>query len=194
MPKKKAPAFDLISATLGLAAQNGYSNLTFEMIGEATGSDVDKISSRYDTPNDIVLEAFRTGHKRMETKIREEVSGDISAHLALIFDGLLEDISPWGTELYFNMLLQATEDEVLREMVKRSSERMQFAVKAFLLHMVSMSIIEELPQVDKVIEELVASFIESIADTASGKKMEDIRKNWIPAVPRGCSNPRRRPT
>jgi hypothetical protein len=68
------------------------------------------------------------------------------------------------------------------EIIKRSSRNVNFAVKAYLAQMVSLSIIEEVDEVEKVNEEMVTSFIQLLAGTMEGKKLPAIKKAWVSKV------------
>ena len=65
------------------------------------------------------------------------------------------------------------------EIVKRQSGKVNFAVKAFLMDMVGRSIVEEIEGVEKVNQELVATFVEHLAQLLEGKSLPAVRKGWV---------------
>lgn len=184
MPAAKKPAAkkrdaDVVPAALRLIAQKGYGSITLAEIAKAAGADLASVKKHYDDKDEVLHEAFKRGQRGMELKLREIVTGDLDAHLGLLYDGLCEAIAPWGPELYLGMLYQATEDRPLREAVRRSAEGMNFAVKAYLAQMVAMAIVQEIQGVEKVNRELVSTFMEGLAGLLENRKSADIRKAWV---------------
>jgi len=167
-----------VPAALRLIAERGFSSLTLKDVADASGIGVDALRSRYDDVGDILQEAFRSGQKAMEADLRKIRKGGLEAHMSALHSGLLKGIGPWGPELYLGMLSQAMSDAVLRDAVRRSSEKINFAVKAYLAQMVALSIIEAVENVEAVNRELVASFMESLAPLAQGVPAKDVRKEW----------------
>lgn len=180
---KKPPAnkkdVDVIPAALRLIAHKGYTKITLAEIARAAGADLASVKKRYEDKDEVLHEAFKRGQRGMELKLRQQVTGDLGAHLGNIYDGLWESIAPWGPELYLGMLYQATEDRPLLEAVRKASEGMNFAVKAYLAQMVAVSIVEEVQGVEKVNRELVSTFVEGLAGVLEGRKPADIKRAWI---------------
>jgi AcrR family transcriptional regulator len=151
-------------------------------IAKATGWPVPVLKKAYPSKEELLIAAFRFGQKRMETNLRQVIGGSLEDHVGLMFDSILEGLAPFGPEVHLNLIFQATSDKVLMEIIKRSSRNVNFAVKAYLAQMVSLSIIEEVDEVEKVNEEMVTSFIQLLAGTMEGKKLPAIKKAWVSKV------------
>ncbi len=169
----------IVDTALVLFAERGLSNVDMNDISEKSGIPVDDILAYYDIPGDILHETFKKGQRRMEEILREPVMGNMNNYMEVMFDGLEAVISPWGPELYYNALYQATKDKVLKDAFLRSSRSMGFAVKSFLAQMVAMSIIDEIENVEKVNNDLVTSFIEYLAGCLEGVSIRDIKTKWV---------------
>ena len=176
--KKKDLASELISAALPLFSEKG-STVTMDEIAAHAGVDVKAARERFEDPVDILHEAYRRGYSQMEKRLREPIMGTLEDHMGVLFDGMMLSISAFGPENYLRIVHRATEDRVILEIVKRQSSKVNFAVKAFLVDMVSMSIIEEVEGVEKVNQELVASFVEHLAMLLEGKKLPAVKKAWV---------------
>jgi AcrR family transcriptional regulator len=178
-PAAKKKAVDVVPAALQLIAQKGYSKITLAEIAKSAGADLASVKERYEDKDEVLHEAFKRGQRGMERKLRQQVTGDLGDHLGTLFDGFMEAVAPWGPELYMGMLYQATEDRALYEAVRKASEGMNFAVKAYLAQMVAMAIVEEIQGVERVNREMVSTFMEYLAGVLEGKKLADIRKAWV---------------
>jgi AcrR family transcriptional regulator len=180
--KKKDDPQVILQAALSIFAQKGFANTAMTDIAKAVGRPVAEIRKQFPTKEELLIAAFRTGQKKMETNLRQVIGGDLEDHIALMFDSILLGLMPFGPEIHLNLTLQATEDKVLMEIIKRSSRSVNFAVKAYLSQMVSLSIMEPVDEVEKVNDEMVASFIPCIAGVLEGKKLPDIKKAWVANV------------
>ncbi len=169
----------IVNAALELFAEKGLSNVDMSDISEKSGISLDDISAYYEIPGDILHETFKKGQRRMEEIFRDPVMGNMENYMEVMFDGLEASISPWGPELYFSALYQATKDKALKDAFLRSSRSMGFAVKSFLAQMVAMSIIDEVENVEKVNNDLVTSFIENMAGALEGISIGDIKSKWV---------------
>lgn len=179
MPPAKKKGTDVIPAALGLIARKGCANTTLAEIARTAGVDLSAVRNRYENTGEVLHEAFKRGQRGMELKLRQQVTGDLGAHVGLLYDGLEEAVAPWGAELYLGMLRQATEDLLLRETVRKASEGLNFAVKAYLAQLVAMGIVEEVPEVEKVNRELVATFVEGLAGVLEGREPAGIKNAWV---------------
>lgn len=181
--KKKAdPSTKIIKPAIELFASKGFSKVTLEDIAEASGVPVAEVSAKYPTKEELLIAAFRTGQKKMEARYRSVLTGDLDSHIELMFEGIMEGLMPFGPQAHLNLILQATKDKTLMEIIKRSSRNVNFAIKAYLMQMVSLSIIDEIEGVEKVNENMVASFVEGMASTLEGKKVPAIKKAWVQNV------------
>ncbi|WP_400259726.1 TetR family transcriptional regulator [Candidatus Methanomassiliicoccus intestinalis] len=169
----------IIAAASALFAEKGLTNVELAEIAQRAKVPLPEVLELYEIPGDILQEALKVGQRRMEELYREPVMGSMDSHLAVMFDGLMAAISPWGPESYFNLLYQATKDKVLKDAMVRSSRSMGFAVKSFLAQMVAMSIVEEIANVERVINNLVSSFIEGLATYLEGNSIENIKSKWV---------------
>lgn len=169
----------IVDAALELFAEKGLSNVGMNDISERSGIPLDDILAHYEIPGDILYEAFKKGQRKMEEIFREPVMGNMDNYMEVMFDGLEAAVSPWGPELYFNALYQATKDKVLKDAFSRSSRNMGFAVKSFLAQMVAMSIVDEIENVEKVNNDLVTSFIENMASCLEGTSISDVKSKWV---------------
>jgi AcrR family transcriptional regulator len=181
--KKKAdPSTKIIKPAMELFADKGFSKVTLEDIAEASGVPLAEVSARYPTKEELLIAAFRIGQKKMEERFRKIQTGDLTSHVEEMFDGIMEGLMPFGSQVHLKIILQATQDKTLAEIIKRSSKNVNFAIKAYLMHMVSLSIIDEVEGVEKVNENMVTSFIEGMASTLQGKKVSVIKKAWVANV------------
>ncbi len=176
---KKVQPSTILKNAMTLFAEKGFSNVTMAQIAKASGVTAAELRSHYESREDVLIAAFRSGHRKMEERLRMIISGDLDAHLGEMFDACLDGLMPYGPELHLNLLLQATKDRTLMEIVRRTSRNVNFAVKAYLAQMVSLSIIEEVKEVEKVNEELVTSLVEGVAGVLEGKKISAIKKAWV---------------
>jgi AcrR family transcriptional regulator len=176
--KKKDLSSELISASLPLFAEKG-TTLTMEEIAAKAGVDAAAARERFEDPVDILHEAYRRGYSQMERLLREPITGSLEDHMGVLFDGMMLSIDAFGPENYLGIVYRATGDRVLLEIVKRQSGKVNFAVKAFMVDMVTRSIIEEVEEVEKVNQELVASFVEHLAMLLEGKKLPAVRRSWV---------------
>lgn len=181
MPRAKSKDISagIISATVSLVSQESYSDVTLERIADVAGQDITDVRKVYETKEEVLHDAYRRGQKDMETRLREPITGDLNAHLEVLFDALMDSIKCWGPEQYMGMLYWATKDPALQEMVMKATGRVNFAVKAFLAEMVALRIVEQVDQVERVNREFVSSFIEGLAGTLEGKKVPAIKKAWV---------------
>ena len=180
--KKKDDSQEILKAALSVFVQKGFANTTMADIAKATGRPVAEIRARFPTKEELLIAAFRSGQKKMETNLRQVIGGDMDDHIALMFDAILEGLMPFGPEIHLNLTLQATKHKVLMEIVKRTSRNVNFAIKAYLSQMVSLSIMEPVDEVEKVNDEMVASFIPYMAGILEGKKLPAIKKEWVASV------------
>lgn len=169
----------IVDAALELFAERGLSNVGMNDISERSGIPLDDILAHYEIPGDILYETFKKGQRKMEEIFREPVMGNMDNYMEVMFDGLEAAMSPWGPELYFNALYQATKDKVLKDAFSRSSKNMGFAVKSFLAQMVAMSIVDEIENVERVNNNLVTSFIENMASCLEGASISDVKSKWV---------------
>lgn len=177
--KKKVDTSKVLSNAISEFAERGFSKVTMTQIAKASGMTVAELRSRYETKEELLIAAFRVGHKQMESRLRTTTTGDLRSHLEEIFDACLDGLMPFGPEVHLKLLLQATEDRNLKEIVRRTSRNVNYAVKAYLSQMVSMSIIDEIKEVEKVNDEMVAGLVEGVAGVLEGKKLTDIKKAWV---------------
>ncbi len=177
--KKKVQPSTILKTAMTLFMEKGFSHVTMAQIAKASGTTVAELRSHYETKEELLIAAFRVGHKRMDERLRLIISGDLDAHLSEMFDACLDGLMPYGPELHLNLLLQATKDKVLMEIVRRSSRTVNFAIKAYLAQMVSLSIIDEVKEVEKVNEELVTSLVEGVAGVLEGRELGEIKKSWV---------------
>jgi AcrR family transcriptional regulator len=177
--KKKVQPSTILKTAMTLFTEKGFSQVTMAQVAKASGVTVAEVRSLYETKEELLIAAFRVGHRRMEERLRLIISGDLDAHLSEMFDACLDGLMPYGPEMHLNLLLQATKDRTLMEIVRRTSRNVNFAIKAYLAQMVSLSIIDEVKEVEKVNEQLVTSLVEGIAGVLEGKKLDGIKKTWI---------------
>ncbi|NLI73652.1 MAG: TetR/AcrR family transcriptional regulator [Euryarchaeota archaeon] len=168
----------MISAALPLFAEKGM-KVTAEDIANRSGLDTSLIKDRFEDPVDILHHAYRLGQKDMERLFRTPIDGTLEEYIGVLFDGMMLNIKHFGPQTYLGVVYRATEDKVLLEVVKRQSVTLNFAVKAFLMDMVSNSIIESVEGVERVNQELVATFVEHLAKLLEGMELSDVRKAWI---------------
>ena len=180
--KKKDDSQEILKAALSVFVQKGFANTTMADIAKATGRPVAEIRAKYPSKEELLIAAFRSGQKKMETNLRQVIGGDLEDHVALMFDSILMGLMPFGPEIHLNLTLQATKDKILMEIVKRTSRNVNFAIKAYLAQMVSLSIMEPLDEVEKVNDEMVASVIPYMASILEGKKLPAIKKEWVASV------------
>jgi AcrR family transcriptional regulator len=180
--KKKTDPSKIIKPAMELFASKGFSKVTMADIAKATGLPAAEVTRLYPTKEELLIAAFRIGQKKMEERFRMVQTGDLTAHVSELFDGIMDGLMPFGPELHLSLIYQATEDKILVEIIKRSSKNVNFAVKAYLMQMVNDSIIDGVEGVEKVNEEMVASFIESAASLLQGKKLPAIKKAWVAKV------------
>lgn len=176
--KKKDLDAELISAALPLFAEKGV-NVTMEEIAAQAGVDVSAAKERFEDPVDMLHEAFRRGYTEMEKLFRKPITGTLEQHMEVLFDGMMLNIKSFGPEAYLKIVYRATQDRIMLEIVKRQSGKVNFAVKAFLMDMVGRSIVEEIEGVEKVNQELVATFVEHLAQLLEGKSLPAVRKGWV---------------
>lgn len=176
--KKKDLDSQLISAALPLFAEKGM-KVTMEEIAAQAGADVSAARERFEDPVDILHEAYRRGQSDMERLFRKTITGTLEEHMGVLFDGMMLSIKSFGPQTYLEIVYQATKDTVLMEVVKRQSGKVNFAVKAFLMDMVGRSIIEGVEGVEKVNQELVATFVEHLAQLLEGKKLPAVKRAWV---------------
>lgn len=176
--KKKDLDSELISAALPLFAEKGM-KVTMEEISAQASVDVSVARERFEDPVDMLHEAYRRGQSDMERLFRKPITGTLEEHMGVLFDGLMMSIKSFGPQTYLQIVYQATRDKVLLEIVKRQSGRVNFAVKAFLMDMVGRSIIEGVEGVEKVNQELVATFVEHLAQVLEGKKLPAVKRAWV---------------
>jgi len=177
-PAKKDPTAAILNAALPLIAERGLS-VTIEDVAASAGMEPAAVRERFEEPVDALHEAFRRGQKDMEKLYRTPVMGDLNAHMEVLFDGMMLTVRPFGPETYLGIVYRATYDPVLREIIRRESGKLGFAVKAFMAEMVAMAIVEHIDQVERVNQALVSSFIEHLALVLEGKKLPAIRKAWV---------------
>ncbi|OPY27068.1 MAG: HTH-type transcriptional regulator BetI [Methanomassiliicoccales archaeon PtaU1.Bin030] len=177
--KKKVQPSTFLRTAMTLFTEKGFSQVTMAQVAKASGVTVAELRSHYETKEELLIAAFRTGHRRMEERLRTIISGDLDAHIGQMFDACLDGLMPFGPEIHLNLLLQATKDRTLMEIVRRTSRNVNFAIKAYLAQMVSLSIIDEVKEVEKVNEELVTSLVENVAGVMEGKDLAEIKKAWI---------------
>lgn len=177
-PAKKDPTVTILDAALPLIAERGL-DLTIEDIAARAGMPPAAVRERFEDPVDALHEAYRRGQKEMEKLYRTPVTGDLDAHMGVLFDGMMLSIRPFGPEIFLGIVYRATTDKVLREVVRRQSGTLGFAVKAFMAEMVAMAIVDHIDQVERINQDLVSSFIEHLAMVMEGKKVPDIRKAWV---------------
>jgi AcrR family transcriptional regulator len=180
--KKKDDSQEILKAALSVFAQKGFAKTSMADIAKAAGRPVAEITKKYPSKEDLLIAAFKSGQKKMETNLRKVISGDLEDHIALMFDSILDGLMPFGPEIHLNLTLQATKDPILMEIVKRSSRTVNFAVKAYLTQMVSLSIMDPVDEVEKVNDEMVSSFIPYMAGILEGKKLPAIKKAWVASV------------
>jgi AcrR family transcriptional regulator len=180
--KKKADPTKIIKPAMELFASKGFSKVTLEDIAKASGLTVTEVRTVYSTREEVLIAAFRTGQNKMEARFRVVHTGDLNAHIEEMFEGIMEGLMPFGPQIHLNIIFQATEDRTLMEIVRRSSKNVNFGIKAYLMQMVSLSIIDEVEGVEKVNENMVTSFIENMATMLQGKKLPAIKKAWIGGV------------
>lgn len=180
--KKKTDPSKMIEPAMELFASKGFSKVTMADIAKASGLPEAEITKLYSTKEELLIAAFRIGQRKMEERFRTVQKGDLIAHVGEMFEGIKDGLMPFGPELHLNLIYQATKDKVLVEIIKRSSKNVNFAVKAYLMQMVNDSIIDGVEGVEKVNEEMVTSFIESMASVLQGKKMPAIKKAWVTRV------------
>jgi AcrR family transcriptional regulator len=176
--KKKDLDSDLISAALPLFAEKGM-KVTMEDVAARASVDVSAARERFEDPVDILHEAYRRGESDMERLFRQPITGSLEEHMGVMFDGLMLSIKGFGPQMYLQIVYRATSDKVLMEIVKRQSGKVNFAIKAFLMDMVGRSIIEGVDGVEKVNQELVATFVEHLAQSLEGKKLPAIKRAWV---------------
>lgn len=177
--KKKADPSKIIKPAMELFASKGFSKVTMEDVAKASGLTVTEVKAQYPTKEELLIAAFRVGQRKMEERFRAVQTGDLMAYVEEMFEGIMEGLMPYGPQLHLSLIYQATEDKTLVEIIKRSSKNVNFAIKAYLMNMVALSIIDEIEGVEKVNEEMVASFIEQMASTLEGKKLPAIKKAWV---------------
>lgn len=141
-----------------------------------------RTDKRFGTKEEVLISGFRWGQKQMEEELRPIISGGLDAHIALMFDAIMKGLAPFGPEIHLALIYQATQDKVLMEIIRRSSRNVNFAVKAYLAQMVALAIMESVDEVEKVNEEMVSSFVQYLAQTLQGKKIEAIKKQWVAHV------------
>lgn len=169
----------VLNSAITLFAEKGFYNVTMAHIAKASGMTVAELRSKFETKEEILIAVFRVGHKRMDERLRTTTTGDLEAHLGEMFDACLDGLMPFGPEVHLNILLQATKDKTLREIVRRTSRNVNFAIKAYLSQMVSVSIIDEVNEVERVNEEMVSGVVEGVAGVLEGKKISDIKEAWV---------------
>jgi AcrR family transcriptional regulator len=177
--KKKDGTEDIISAALQVFVEKGFAHTTLGDVAARSGASVQAVRGKFESKEDLLIEAFRIGQRRMEAKLREIPKGGLDEHLELLFDAIVDGLAPFGPEIHLNLIYQATQDKVLEEIIKRSSGNVNFAVKAYLAQMVSLSIVDTIDEVEKVNREMVASSIEYLAGALEGKKLPAIKAAWI---------------
>lgn len=177
--KKKADPSKIFKPAMELFASDGFSKVTLENIAQAAGLPVAELGSMYPTKEELLIAAFRTGQKRMEGRLRMIQTGDLQSYLEELFEGILEGLMPFGPQVHLALIYQATQDRTLMEIIKRSSRNVNFGIKAYLMQMVSLSIIDEVEGVEKVNENMVTSFIEAMATMLDGRKLPAIKKAWV---------------
>jgi AcrR family transcriptional regulator len=177
--KKTVDPSKIMTSAMELFANRGFRVVTMAEVAKASGVPVSEVRSLYPTKEELLIAAFRPGQKQMEERFRTIIEGDLDAHIGLMFDGIMDGLMPYGPELHFNLLYQATSDKTLAEIIRRSSRNVNFAIKAYLAQMVAMAIMEVVDEVEKVNEEMVSSFVQYMAGTLEGKKIPAIRKAWV---------------
>ncbi len=180
--KKRDDTQEILKAALTVFAQKGFAKTSMADIAKTAGHPVAEIEEKFPSKEELLIAAFRTGQKEDGDDLRKVISGDLDDHIALMFDSILAGLMPFGPEIHLNLTLQATKDKILMEIVKRSSRNVNFAVKAYLAQMVSLSIMEPVDEVEKVNDEMVASFIQYMAGLLEGKKLPAIKKAWVASV------------
>jgi AcrR family transcriptional regulator len=180
--KKIEDPLKLFSVAIELFADKGFSEVTLGDIAKATGRPVAEVRSTYPTKEELLIAAFRPGQKRMEERFRTIMKGDLEAHIGVMFDGIMDGLMPYGPDKHLKLILEATSNKDLMEIIRRSSRNVNFAIKAYLAHMVAMAIIDQVNEVEKVNEEMVASFVQGIAGVLEGKKVPAIRRTWVAHV------------
>ncbi|MBI0583303.1 MAG: TetR/AcrR family transcriptional regulator [Methanomassiliicoccus sp.] len=179
---KKKDDTKILATAMDLFAQKGFSKVTLAAVAKASGSTLAEVKALYPTKEEMLIAAFRTGQKKMETRFRTILTGDLEAHVMEMFEGIKEGLMPYGSDVHLQLILQATEDRTLMEIIRRTSRNVNFAIKAYLSQMVALSIIDQVENVEKVNESMVTSFIEDMASTMEGKKLPAIKKNWVARV------------
>lgn len=177
--KRKVEPTKIIKPAMELFASEGFSKATLDDIAKASGFTVDEIRPLFPTKEDVLISAFRIGQKKMEERFRTMQTGDLKTHVETMFDSILEGLMPFGPQVHLNLIYQATRDRTLAEIIRRTSRNVNFAIKAYMLQMVSLSIIDEVEGVEKVNESMVTTFIESMASMMEGKKLPAIKKAWV---------------
>jgi AcrR family transcriptional regulator len=180
--KKKDDTQEILTAALSVFATKGFSKTSMADLARATGIPASELTKRFGTKEEVLISGFRWGQKQMEEELRPIISGGLDAHIALMFDAIMKGLAPFGPEIHLALIYQATQDKVLMEIIRRSSRNVNFAVKAYLAQMVALAIMESVDEVEKVNEEMVSSFVQYLAQTLQGKKIEAIKKQWVAHV------------
>ncbi|NLK25855.1 MAG: hypothetical protein GX307_04675 [Euryarchaeota archaeon] len=176
--KKKDPVAVIFAASLPLIAERGM-DITIEDIASRAKMEPSAVQEIFDGPVDILHEAFHRGQTEMERLYRIPIMGDLEEHMGVLFDGMMLSIKPFGPETYLGIVYRATEDKLLWEIIRRQSGKLSYAVKAFMSEMVTMAIVDQIDQVERVNQNLVTGFIEHLAMVLEGKKIPDIKKEWV---------------
>jgi AcrR family transcriptional regulator len=182
--KKAEDPSMIMTAAMELFTKKGFSKVTLADIAKASGVPVGEVRASYPTKEELLIAAFRPGQKKMEERFRTIMEGDLDAHIGLMFDGIMEGLMPYGPEVHLNLLYQATSDKILTEIIRRTSRNVNFAIKAYLAQMVAMAIMEVVDEVERVNEEMVASFVQHVDTVLEGKKVPAIRKAWVAHIRR----------
>ncbi len=177
--KRKAEPMKIIKPAMQLFASEGFSKVTLEDIAKASGYTADEIRPLFSTKEEVLISAYRIGQKKMEERFRTMQTGDFKSHMETMFDSLLDGLMPFGPQVHLSLIRQATQDNTLAEIIRRTSRNVNFGIKAYLLQMVSLTIIDEVEGAEKVNENMVTTFIEGMASMLEGKKLPAIKKAWV---------------
>ncbi len=167
-------------AAAGVFVSKGYGKATMGDLADAAGLTDKDLKARFSSKDELAAQAFKLGRQSMEMT-SQKMTGAlmISDYLSQVFDGLVASTAPWGPDGYFEIFYQATKNNELRGLVKKASEDTMLILRFYINDMIDHDLISERIRPDIMAEEFLTKFIENLAMLSQGRKIEEIKQDWI---------------
>jgi AcrR family transcriptional regulator len=173
----------IMRAALDLFREKGYHATTMEQIAERLGVSKGTIYTYYESKEELLVTAIKGAPATIMTVLQDSISdGDPHDPVGSIFDILVEVVRSYSPGLFFEVMSEASRNEVIRTAVKEDSERTIKVIIDFLGDLVKGGHIRDDVDREALARGMSSLYYGLMADLVLGTEEATVRRTWTTSI------------